>query len=67
MSGRLLDRPEVAGRLHVSEMTVRRLGVAGHLDEVRVGERAVRITEESVERHIAGRRITRGSEGASAS
>jgi excisionase family DNA binding protein len=63
MSGRLLDRAEAAERLHVSEMTVRRLGKAGHLDEIRVGERAVRITEDSVERHIAARRVTRTTEG----
>jgi excisionase family DNA binding protein len=65
MGGRLLDRGEAAERLHVSQMTVRRLGAAGHLTEVRVGERAVRIDEDSVERHIAERRITRGSEGSS--
>jgi excisionase family DNA binding protein len=58
MSGRLLDRGEAAARLHVSEMTVRRLGKAGHLIEVRVGERAIRIDEDSVERHIEARRIT---------
>jgi len=56
--GQLLDRAEVAARLHVSEMTVRRLGRAGHLDEIRVSDRAVRITEDSVERHLAARRIT---------
>lgn len=37
MDGRLLDRIEAAERLHVSEMTVRRLGKAGHLTEVREG------------------------------
>ncbi len=63
VSGRLLDRGEAAERLHVSEMTVRRLGKAGHLTEVRVGERAIRIEEDSVERHIAERRVTRSTEG----
>jgi excisionase family DNA binding protein len=58
-TGRLLDRSEVAERLHVSPMTVRRLGASGRLDEIRVGERAIRIPEESVERHLAERRITR--------
>jgi hypothetical protein len=29
MGGRLLDRGEAAERLHVSEMTIRRLGRAG--------------------------------------
>jgi hypothetical protein len=38
-------------------MTVRRLGAAGRLTEVRVGERAIRIDEDSVERHIAERTI----------
>jgi excisionase family DNA binding protein len=63
MSGRLLDRGEAADRLHVSEMTVRRLGRAGHLEEIRVSKRAVRITEASVEAHIAGGRIERDHEG----
>jgi excisionase family DNA binding protein len=57
MTGRLLDRAETAARLHVSEMTVRRLGAAGRLTEVRVGERAIRIDEDSIERHIAERTI----------
>jgi excisionase family DNA binding protein len=59
MPGRLLERGEVAERLHVSEMTVRRLGRAGHLEEIRVSDRAIRITEDSVEAHIAERRVTR--------
>jgi excisionase family DNA binding protein len=63
VSGRLLDRAEVAARLHLSEMTVRRLGRTGHLTEVRVGERAIRILEDSVEAHIAGRRIVRDGDG----
>jgi hypothetical protein len=40
-------------------MTVRRLGRAGHLTEVRVGERAIRVDEDSLLRHIASRRVTR--------
>ena len=63
MPGRLLDRGEAADRLHVSEMTVRRLGRSGDLEEIRVSERAVRITEASVEAHIARRRIERDHEG----
>jgi excisionase family DNA binding protein len=62
-AGKLLDRAETAERLHVSKMTVRRLGAAGRLDEIRVGERAVRITEQSVERHLAERRINRTRQG----
>jgi excisionase family DNA binding protein len=65
--GRLLDRAETAERLHVSRMTVRRLGAAGLLEEIRVGARAVRITEQSIERHLADGRArpgTRSSEGA---
>jgi excisionase family DNA binding protein len=66
MTGRLLDRAEAAERLHVSERTVRRLTAAGHLTEVRVSLRAIRIDEDSVERHIAGRRVTRTTEGTGA-
>ena len=55
--GRLLDRAETAEWLHVSRMTVRRLGAAGMLEEIRVGARAIRITERSVERHLAERRV----------
>lgn len=55
-TGRLLDRAEVAERLHVSERTVRRLGADGRIDEVRVSDRAVRVTEASVERHLARNR-----------
>lgn len=57
--GDLLTRGEAAERLHVSEMTVRRLGRAGYLEEIRVGVRAVRITVSSIERHLAVRRIER--------
>jgi excisionase family DNA binding protein len=53
----LIDRAEAAERLHVSERTVRRLGAAGRLDEIRVSDRAVRVTEDSLERHLAERRV----------
>ncbi len=56
MSDRLLDRAEAAAILRVSERTVRRLGRAGYLDEVRVSDRAIRITEASVDAWIAARR-----------
>lgn len=45
----LLDRHEAAKRLHVSERTVRRWGKSGLIDERRLGTRAIRYTEESVE------------------
>jgi excisionase family DNA binding protein len=57
--GRLLNRAETAARLHVSKMTVRRLGAAGMLEEIRVGARAIRITEQSVEKHLTERRVHR--------
>jgi excisionase family DNA binding protein len=63
-TARLLHRPEVAGRLRVSKTTVRRLGAAGDLEEIRVGTRGVRITEQSVERYLAARRITHTPETA---
>jgi excisionase family DNA binding protein len=63
VTSRLLNRAEVAERLHVSVMTVRRLSASGDLDERRVSKRAVRITEASVEAHLAGRRIVRTAEG----
>ena len=64
MSGRLLDRAEAAERLHVSELTVRRLTAAGDL--TRYGSVCAHrgSTEDSVERSIAERRITRTTEGA---
>ena len=64
--GRLLNRTEAAERMHVSKMTVRRLGAAGHLEEIRVGARAIRITEESVDRHLADRRVHRSAQAVSA-
>jgi excisionase family DNA binding protein len=66
VTGRLLTRGEAAERLHVSQMTVRRLAMSGRLAEVRVGERAIRVTEASVEAHIAARRISRDSKGSDA-
>jgi excisionase family DNA binding protein len=53
VTGKLLLPGEAAERLRVSEKTVRRLVAAGHLTEVRVSERSPRITEASVEAHIA--------------
>ena len=44
-----LTRPETAARLHVSEMTVRRYGRLGLLEERRIGPRLIRITIKSVE------------------
>jgi excisionase family DNA binding protein len=61
----LLSRPEVAERLRVSHRTVRRLGAAGLLEEIRVSERLVKITERSVEQHLAERRINRGAQAVS--
>jgi excisionase family DNA binding protein len=48
----LLTRAEAAERLHVSVQTVRRLAEAGHLDEVQVGLRAVRVRGSSVDRLV---------------
>jgi excisionase family DNA binding protein len=45
----LLDRREAAERLRVSERTIRRWGKSGLIDERRLGSRAIRYTEESVE------------------
>ena len=59
----LLNRGETAERLRVSIMTVRRLGAAGDLEEIRVGKRGIRITEESVERYLAAGRVTRPGTG----
>ncbi len=53
----LLDRTEAAMRLRVSERTIRRYGSLGLLDEVKIGARLVKVTEQSVERLIRdGRR-----------
>jgi DNA-binding transcriptional MerR regulator len=51
---RLLRRSAAAERLDVSERTIRRWGALGLLDERKIGPRAVRVTEESVERRAAG-------------
>jgi excisionase family DNA binding protein len=55
MTGRLLTRQEVADQLGVSTNTVRRLGAAGDLEEIRVSARLIRIPEESVQRRIGQR------------
>jgi excisionase family DNA binding protein len=62
----MLNRGEAAERLHVSQMTVRRLAMAGHLTKIRVGKRTIRVTEDSVEARIAARCVTRDSEGSDA-
>lgn len=62
---RLLNRIEVADRLHVSEATVRRLCQTGHLIRVQVSARMWRVPESSVEAHIASR-TTRCGGGADA-
>lgn len=49
----VLDKDEAAGRLRVSERTVRRYITAGLLDGVRVGPRLVKVTERSVDRLLA--------------
>ena len=64
--GRLLDRAQTAARLNVSKMTVRRLGAAGLLEEIRVSARAIRITEASVEQHLAKSRVQHGEQMAGA-
>ncbi len=48
----LLTRTEAAERLHVSIQTVRRLAESGHLAEVQVSARAVRVRAASVDRLI---------------
>jgi excisionase family DNA binding protein len=47
-----LTRAEAAERLHLSVQTIRPLADAGHLTEVRVGLRAVRVRAASVDRLI---------------
>lgn len=59
----LLTRGEAAERLRLSEATVRRLARRGHLHEVRVSERAVRVDEDSVE-HLAARGLGDGPKDA---
>jgi excisionase family DNA binding protein len=60
VSERLLDRGEAAARLRVSEDTVCRLVASGRLTEVRVTERLPKITEASVDAHIAATTVTTG-------
>jgi hypothetical protein len=48
----LLTRRQVADRIHASEATVRRLGRAGQLDEVRISPGVVRVRASSVDRLI---------------
>jgi excisionase family DNA binding protein len=49
---RLLTRAEAAERLRVSVQTVRRLAESGHLAEVQVSARAVRVRASSVDRLV---------------
>jgi excisionase family DNA binding protein len=65
-AGRLLYPREAAERLRVSERTVGRLTAAGCLTEVRVSERSPRITESSVEAHIARQAAHSTTEGGTA-
>lgn len=48
----LLTRAEAAERLRISVQTVRRLAESGHLDEVQVSARAVRVRTASVDRLV---------------
>ena len=48
----LLTRAEAAERLRVSVQTVRRLAESGHLDELQVSARAVRVRASSVDRLV---------------
>ena len=60
-----MRRSAVAALLAVSERTVRRWGATGRLDERKIGPRAVRVTEESVERlKRSGDRHAAGTEAA---
>lgn len=56
----LLDYDEVAGRLGVSERTVRRLVAAGQLSVVRVGN-APRVHPEDLQSYVDGLRQQRSS------
>ena len=57
-SSQLLTRMEAAQRLNVSLSTLKRLGRAGAVDEIRVGERLIRIDPGSVDAYIASRRAS---------
>jgi excisionase family DNA binding protein len=48
----LLTRAQAAGRLNVSIQSVRRWAEAGLLDEVQLGQRAVRVRASSVDHLI---------------
>ena len=56
VTGRLLSRDEVAGRLGVSRYTVRRLARRGDLTEILVSPQSPRITEASLNAHLAAHR-----------
>ena len=45
----------------MSVRTVKRLGAAGLIEEIRTGRRAVRVTERSVEQYLAARKGHHGS------
>ena len=47
---------EVAERLAVSEQTVRKLVRLGKLDAIRIGNRSLRITQESIDAYVASRK-----------
>jgi excisionase family DNA binding protein len=57
----LIRYAEAAERLCVSDPTARRLGAAGHLQQVRVSPGAVRVTLDSVERWLAEHTETRAA------
>ena len=48
----LLSRKTVARTFGVTEPTIRRWAADGYLTEVQVGPRTVRITADSVQRHL---------------
>lgn len=47
---------EVAERLAVSEQTVRKLVRLGKLDAIRIGNRSLRITRESIDAYVTSRK-----------
>ena len=47
---------EVAEQLAVSEQTVRKLVRLGKLDAIRIGNRSLRITRESIDAYVASRK-----------
>lgn len=62
----LLERPEAAGMLRLSVRTIRRLGKAGDLEEVRVAGNSVRVTAASVRQYIQRNTAQNTRQGASA-